>query len=399
MIQRKEYLDKLIGFKDKQLIKVVTGIRRCGKSTLFELFQEYLLQNNVSKEQIISINFEDVNYEDLTNHKELYKYLSEKLIPDKMNYIFLDEVQNVEQFQKTVDSLYIKKNIDLYITGSNAYFLSGELATLLSGRYVEIKMLPLSFKEYLSAFEDQTDLSRKFSSYLSNGSFPYTLELNNDKKLINNYLSGIYNTVILKDVVARKKISDVSILESIVKFMFDNVGNITSSKKISDTMTSAGRKISSPTVENYLSALIDSFILYKVNRYDITGKQYLKTAEKYYVVDLGLKHFLLGTKKQNLGHNLENVVYLELLRRGYEIYIGKIGVNEVDFIAIKDGITEYYQVSQTVLAEETLERELKPLNSIKDHNQKFLITMDDVPLVTHNGIKQINIIDWLLEYN
>lgn len=399
MIQRKEYLDKLIGFKDKQLIKVVTGIRRCGKSTLFELFQDYLLQNNVSKEQIISINFEDVNYEDLTNHKELYKYLSEKLIPNKMNYIFLDEVQNVEQFQKTVDSLYIKKNVDLYITGSNAYFLSGELATLLSGRYVEIKMLPLSFKEYLSAFEDKTDLTRKFSTYLSNGSFPYTLELNNDKKLINDYLSGIYNTVILKDVVARKKISDVSILESIVKFMFDNVGNITSSKKISDTMTSAGRKISSPTVENYLSALIDSFILYKVNRYDITGKQYLKTAEKYYVVDLGLKQFLLGTKKQNLGHNLENVVYLELLRRGYEIYIGKIGVNEVDFIAIRDGITEYYQVSQTVLAEETLERELKPLNSIKDHNQKFLITMDDVPLATHNGIKQINIIDWLLEYN
>ena len=397
MIERKEYLDKLIGFKDKQLIKVVTGIRRCGKSTLFELFRNYLLKNGVTKEQITSINFEDADFEELTDYKKLYKFLSDKLIEDKKNYIFLDEIQNVREFQKAVDSLYIKKNVDLYITGSNAYFLSGELATLLSGRYVEIKMLPLSFKEYLSAFEDKTDLTRKFRMYLENGSFPYILQLDNDKKLINDYLEGIYNTVILKDVVTRKNIKDVTVLESIVKFMFDNVGNNASVKKISDTMTSYGRKVSSPTVESYLSGLIDSFILYKVNRFDISGKQYLKTAEKYYVVDLGLKQFLLGTKRQNLGHNLENIVYLELLRRGYEIYVGKIGVNEVDFIAIKNGITEYYQVSQTVMAEETLERELKPLNSIKDHNQKFLITTDEVPLTTHNGIKQINIIDWLLE--
>ncbi len=397
MIERKEYLDKLIGFKDKQLIKVVTGIRRCGKSTLFELFRNYLLKNGVTKEQITSINFEDADFEELTDYKKLYKFLSDKLIEDKKNYIFLDEIQNVREFQKAVDSLYIKKNVDLYITGSNAYFLSGELATLLSGRYVEIKMLPLSFKEYLSAFEDKTDLTRKFRMYLENGSFPYILQLDNDKKLINDYLEGIYNTVILKDVVTRKNIKDVTVLESIVKFMFDNVGNNASVKKISDTMTSYGRKVSSPTVESYLSGLIDSFILYKANRFDISGKQYLKTAEKYYVVDLGLKQFLLGTKRQNLGHNLENIVYLELLRRGYEIYVGKIGVNEVDFIAIKNGITEYYQVSQTVMAEETLERELKPLNSIKDHNQKFLITTDEVPLTTHNGIKQINIIDWLLE--
>lgn len=396
MIERKEYLDKLIGFKDKQLIKVVTGIRRCGKSTLFELFRNYLLKNGVTNEQIISINFEDADFEELTDYRKLYKFLSDKLIEDKKNYIFLDEIQNVREFQKAVDSLYIKKNVDLYITGSNAYFLSGELATLLSGRYVEIKMLPLSFKEYLSAFEDKTDLTRKFKMYLENGSFPYILQLDNDKKLINDYLEGIYNTVILKDVVTRKNIKDVAVLESIVKFMFDNVGNNASVKKISDTMTSYGRKVTSPTVESYLSGLIDSFILYKVNRFDISGKQYLKTAEKYYVVDLGLKQFLLGTKRQNLGHNLENIVYLELLRRGYEIYVGKIGVNEVDFIAIKNGITEYYQVSQTVMAEETLERELKPLNSIKDHNQKFLITTDEVPLTTHNGIKQINIIDWLL---
>lgn len=396
MIVREEYLEKLIGFKDMQLIKVVTGVRRCGKSTLFEIFQDYLLKNGINKKQIISINFEDADFEELTDYKKLYKYLSDKLIKDKMNYIFLDEIQNVPEFQKAVDSLYIKKNVDLYITGSNAYFLSGELATLLSGRYVEIKMLPLSFREFLSAFEDRTDLARKFRKYVENGSFPYVLNLNNDKKLINDYLSGIYNTVILKDVVARKNISDVSVLESIVKFMFDNVGNRTSAKKISDTMISYGRKITSPTVENYLSALINSFIFYRANRYDVVGKQYLKTGEKYYAVDLGLKYFLLGAKKQDLGHNLENIIYLELLRRDYEVYTGKVGVNEVDFIAIQGGIREYYQVAQTVQAEETLARELKPLYSIKDHYQKFLITMDEQPLTTHEGIKQINAIDWLL---
>lgn len=397
MLQRQEYLDKLIGFKDKQLIKVITGVRRCGKSTLFELFQDYLSKNNVDKTQIININFEDVDFEELTDYKKLHEYINSKLIKDKMNYIFLDEIQNVPSFQKAVDSLYIKKNVDLYITGSNAYFLSGELATLLSGRYVEIKMLPLSFKEFLSSFEDKTDLARKFRMYLENGSFPYVLELNNDKKLIGDYLNGIYNTVVLKDVVARKKITDLSMLESIIKFMFDNVGNSTSAKKISDTMTSYGRKITSPTVENYLSALTNSFIFYRVNRYDVVGKQYLKTGEKYYAVDLGLKYFLLGAKKQDLGHNLENIVYLELLRRGYDAYIGKVGVNEVDFIAIKDGIREYYQVAQTVQAEETLARELKSLESIKDHYQKFLITMDEQPLTSHEGIKQINAIDWLLE--
>src|SRR5574344_1682996 len=397
MLQRQEYLDKLIGFKDKQLIKVITGVRRCGKSTLFELFQDYLFKNNVDKTQVININFEDVDFEELTDYKKLHEYINSKLIKDKMNYIFLDEIQNVPSFQKAVDSLYIKKNVDLYITGSNAYFLSGELATLLSGRYVEIKMLPLSFKEFLSSFEDKTDLARKFRMYLENGYFQYDLELNNDKKLIGDYLNGIYNTVVLKDVVARKKITDLSMLESIIKFMFDNVGNSTSAKKISDTMTSYGRKITSPTVENYLSALTNSFIFYRVNRYDVVGKQYLKTGEKYYAVDLGLKYFLLGAKKQDLGHNLENIVYLELLRRGYDAYIGKVGVNEVDFIAIKDGIREYYQVAQTVQAEETLARELKSLESIKDHYQKFLITMDEQHLTSHEGIKQINAIDWLLE--
>lgn len=397
MIERKEYLNTLIDFKDKHIIKVLTGIRRCGKSTLFILFQNYLLNNEVTKEQIISINFEDIDYEELLDYKALYKYIKERLIPNKMNYIFLDEIQNVANYQKAVDSLFLKDNIDLYLTGSNAYLLSGEIATLLSGRYIEIQMLPLSFKEYVSYFNDKTDLARKYTDYLINSSFPYTLELNGIKKNIREYLGGIYSTVVLKDIIARKNINDVFMLESIIRFMFHNIGNLCSIKKIADTMTSDGRKITSPTVENYLSALVDSYILYKVRRYDIKGKQYLKTGEKYYVVDIGLRYYLLGTKKVDMGHILENIIYLELLRRGYEIYIGKVGSTEVDFIAINDEGIEYYQVALTVHDEKTLERELYPLNSISDHNPKYLLTLDNDPITSHNGIKQINAIDWLLK--
>lgn len=397
MIERKEYLNTLIDFKDKHIIKVLTGIRRCGKSTLFILFQNYLLNNEVTKEQIISINFEDIDYEELLDYKALYKYIKERLIPNKMNYIFLDEIQNVANYQKAVDSLFLKDNIDLYLTGSNAYLLSGEIATLLSGRYIEIQMLPLSFKEYVSYFNDKTDLARKYTDYLINSSFPYTLELNGLKKNIREYLGGIYSNVVLKDIIARKNINDVFMLESIIRFMFDNIGNLCSIKKIADTMTSDGRKITSPTVENYLSALVDSYILYKVRRYDIKGKQYLKTGEKYYVVDIGLRYYLLGTKKVDMGHILENIIYLELLRRGYEIYIGKVGSTEVDFIAINDEGIEYYQVALTVHDEKTLERELYPLNSISDHNPKYLLTLDNDPITSHNGIKQINAIDWLLK--
>lgn len=395
MIKRDEYLQKLISFKDKELIKVVTGIRRCGKSTLFKLFQEYLLNNEVEQDQIININFEDLDYEYITDYRILYDFIKTKLNPNKKNYIFLDEIQHVENFEKAVDSLYINKNIDLYITGSNAFFLSGELATLLSGRYVEIKMLPLSFKEYSSALPDNISIDRKFSMYTEEGGFPYLLNIPGETDKI-DYLKGIYNTIVLKDIVTRIKVSDVSMLESIVKFMFDNVGNSTSAKKISDTLTSYGRKITAPTVEKYLSALVDSFILYKVNRYDISGKQHLKTAEKYYVTDLGLQRFLLNKNKLNLGHNIENIVFLELIRRGYKVYIGKIGSLEVDFIAEGFGYTNYYQVAQTVKDEETLSRELKPLNSIKDHNPKYLLTNDLTPETSHNGIRQINLINWLL---
>ena len=396
MIKRDEYLQRLIGFKDKQLIKVITGIRRCGKSTLLKIFQDYLLQNGTEENQIITINFENPDFDELKDYKTLYNYLKSKLIPDKKNYILLDEIQNVTDYQKAIDGLYILDNVDLYITGSNAYFMSGELATLLSGRYVEIQMLPLSFKEYVSAFPDKNDLPSLYRQYIENSSFPYVTALNGDKEQIKLYLSGIYNTVILKDVISRKNIFDVSVLESIVKFMFDNIGNITTPKKISDTMTSKGRKISNHTVENYLSALTESFILYKAGRYDIKGKQYLETQEKYYLVDIGLRYFLLGAKYVDMGHVLENIVYLELIRRGFKVFIGKINSSEVDFVAEKNGETVYYQVSQTVMDKSTLDRELAPLKNIKDHYPKYLITMDNIPDVSHNGIKQLYALDWLL---
>lgn len=397
MIERNIYLEKLINFKDKNLIKVITGIRRCGKSTLLELFQKYLLKSGTNKSQIISINFEDPDNDELTDYKKLYEFIKSKLVKNKQTYIFLDEIQNVKDYQKAIDGLYIKKNVDIYITGSNAYFMSSELATLLSGRYIEIEMLPLSFKEYLSYFSKNIDIVSKYRNYIENSSFPYVLQLEENKEQIRTYLSGIYNTVILKDVVSRNKISDVVSLENIVKFVFDNIGNPTSAKKISDTMTSYGKKISNHTVDSYLNALVNSLIIYKANRYDVKGKQYLETNGKYYLADVGLRYYLLGTKYVDFGHILENIVFLELIRRGYEVFVGKVDNQEVDFVTIKDGNIEYYQVSQTVTEKTTLDRELKPLNSIKDHNPKYLLTMDNVPNVSHNGIKQLYILDWLLQ--
>jgi len=398
VIKRQEYLNCLINFREKQLIKVVTGIRRCGKSTLFELYQDYLKSNGVAVEQIISVNLEDGEYADIETSKQLYEYVQERLLSNKQMYVFLDEVQRVSEFQKAVDSLYVKKNCDVYITGSNAFLLSGELATLLSGRYVEIKMLPLSFKEYISVFPVNTNIDRLYADYIQNSSFPYALELKRpkDRRL---YLQGIYDTIVLKDIVARRRFPDVEMLQSVVRFMFHNIGSLCSTKKIADTMTSAGRKISVHTVESYLSALTDSFILYKIGRYDIKGKQHLKTGDKYYAADIGLRYALLGTTKADLGHILENIVFLELLRRGYEIYIGKVGQTEVDFIAIGDEGEEYYQVAYTVVDADgqSLKRELAPLEAINDHNPKYLLTMDHTPLTSHNGIKQVNVLDWLLK--
>ena len=397
LIKRPVYMEQLISFREKQLIKVVTGIRRCGKSTLFDLYCEYLRKDGVGEDQIIRINLEDPEYFEIQDYKQLYDLVNGRLSPDKMNYIFIDEVQTVPDFQKAVDGLLLKPTCDVYITGSNAYMLSGELATLLSGRYVEIKMLPLSFKEYISASEDDTDLQMKYQRYIQNGSFPYILQLSR-RRDIRAYLEGIYTSIVLKDVVARHHISDAGMLDSVIRFMFDNIGNLCSATRIANTMTSNGRKISAPTVENYLSALVDSFVLYKVGRYDVKGKQYLTTGSKYYLSDIGLRYYLLGSRRVDLGHIMENVVYLELLRRGYEIHIGKVGSAEVDFVAIGDEGEEYYQVAYTVIDADgkTLARELAPLESIKDHNPKYLITMDFVPMTSHNGIKQINALEWLL---
>lgn len=313
-----------------------------------------------------------------------------------VSYLTRAEVQQVERFQEAVDWLYAKKNVDLYITGSNAYLLSGELATLLSGRYVEIKMLPLSFKEYVSAFPDNMNYGQLYVNYLTNSSFPGTLELVN-KQDIRAYLEGIYNTILMKDILLRKKISDASVLSNIIQFMFDNIGNLCSSTKIANALTSAGKKTSVPTIENYLSALTDSYILYRTSRYDVKGKQYLSIGYKYYVADIGLRYFLLGTKQVDMGHILENIVYLELLRRGNEVYVGKVGNAEVDFVALNEEGVTYYQVSQSVLEEQTLKRELASLDAIKDHNPKYLLTMDYTPLTSYNGIKQMNVLDWLLK--
>ncbi len=395
MIRRDEYLNELRSFKDKQLIKVVSGIRRCGKSTLFELFIDELINSGISERQIISLNFESAEFYSVKNYEDLYRTVAERLQNDVKNYVFLDEVQRVADFQKACDSLYLMKNVDLYITGSNAMLLSGELATLLSGRYIEIKMLPLSFKEYISAVGN-TDISRKYRDYITNSSFPYTLELNS-KKDIYTYLDGIYSSIILKDIVSRKKINDIPMLENIIRFMFDNIGNITSATKIANTLTSAGYSASVHTVNSYLSALCESFVLYRAGRYDVKGKQYLKAGEKFYIADIGLRYYLLGSKPADQGHILENVVYLELLRRGCEVYVGKTDSAEIDFIASDSEKTEYYQVALTVRDPNTLERELAPLNAVSDHNPKYLLTLDDDPPCSHNGIRQINALDWLLE--
>ena len=397
-IDRKEYLDFLVKSKDRQIIKVVSGVRRCGKSTLFEIYKDFLLENGVEKNQIISINFEDMDYEELTDYKKLYEYIKSKMIGDKKNYIFLDEIQHVDKFEKVVDSLFIKENTDLYITGSNAYFMSSELATLLSGRYIELKMLPLSFKEYYQAKLEYEKMEQKenrtlktliqyYNEYIVNSSFPYTLQLDSD----------LYNSVLLKDIVARLKISDVMRLESVVKYIFDNIGNLTSLSKIGNTLTSMGRKTDAKTIEKYIRGLTDSLLVHEVSRYNIKGKEFLSTLSKYYVADLGLRQMILGNRNIDMGHILENIIYLELLRRKGNVYVGQFDKNEIDFVIVNSNEIEYYQVALTVLDENTLKRELDAFKNIKDNYPKYLITLDDVIVNTdYDGIKVVNALEWLL---
>ena len=398
MIQRIEYLDNLKALKDKQVIKVIAGVRRCGKSTLFELYIDYLRKMGTADSQIISINLEDLENADLLDYKALYNHIKDKLVPDKMNYIFIDEVQKCVGFEKAVDSLFIKKNCDVYITGSNAYLLSGELATLLSGRYIRIDMLPFSFKEYYEATKESGKSKQElFDAYLRYGSFPYVAYLENDEKIISQYIEGVYNTILIKDVATREKINDITVLENILKTVASSIGSPISTKKISDTLVSSGRKISPNTVESYLRALTDSYILYNAARYDIKGRQFLKTLGKYYFVDTGIRNHIISQSAKDLGHLLENVVYLELLRRKNRVNIGKLAEKEVDFVATNMNEVEYYQVCASVLDEKTLERELAPLKEIKDNYPKILLTLDDIGNgANYEGIRQINVIDWLL---
>ena len=398
LIQREQYLDFLRRHKDQDVIKVVSGVRRCGKSTLFELFKQELLDSGVKPNQIISINFEDLEYEPLQEYHALHEYIVERLIPDASVYVFLDEVQHVPQFEKVVGSLFIKPNVDIYITGSNAYFMSSDIATLLTGRYVQVEMLPLSFKEFHSAYSQQNLSDMEiYNLYIEHSSFPRLVRVEDDES-IDEYLESILNTVVLKDIVTRLKITDVPLLLDIIKYLLANIGSLINPTKIANTLTSYGRKTDNKTVEKYLQGLKDGLLIYEVDRFDVKGKALLQRNAKYYVVDSAFRKFLLSRTDSDRGHILENIVYLELIRRGYRVYVGHLQNGEIDFVAKKPHRLEYYQVSYTVMEDTTLRRELSPLEQLDDNYPKYLLTMDVLHKTdNHNGIEQKNVLDWLLE--
>ena len=398
MVKRVEYFERLLKFKDKGLIKVITGVRRCGKSTLLLMYKDYLLENGISEDHIIFINFEDLDNEELTNYKALYDFINALIKDDKKYYIILDEIQNVNKFQKTIDSLYLKTNVDIYITGSNAYMLSSEIATLISGRYVQIEMLPLSYKEYREGMKENNK-EANLMSYIENTSFPQVIQFANDKELIKEYVESLFNTIVVKDILNRNKISDIIVFKSILRFIIDNIGSTISSKKISNTLTSDGRKVDAKTVEKYINAMIESYILYQVKRYDIKGKQYLKSQEKYYIVDVGFKYSLVPNSRLDLGHIIENIVYLELIRRGYKVYIGKTNEYEIDFMAQKGDEIKYIQVTASIRNSETYDREIRPFKSIDDNYEKIILTLDDNLDENDNGVKIRNVERWLLGDN
>lgn len=405
MVQREEYLQKLILWRDEQVIKVVTGIRRCGKSTLLAQFQAYLKDDGVEDRQIVSLNFEELENEELLDYRTLYQALTARLCPDKTTYIFLDEVQKVPEFEKVVDSLYVKDRVDLYITGSNSYMLSGELATLLSGRYVELSILPLSFREYCQ-LQPSGEKDALFAAFLQDGGFPYIASMNRSKEKVDMYLEGIYNTIIIKDIEERqrrrdtdpnrRKVTDIALLKAIAKFLAGSVGNPISVKGIADYITSTGRKVSQNTVADYIEVLSEAFVFYPAERFDVIGKQLMKMNQKLYIVDLGIRRYLLSRRDYDLGFSLENVVYLELLRRGYGVNVGRIGNTEVDFVAKKDDRYHYFQVTATMLDPATFEREITPLRNIRDNYPKTILTLDRMTLGNYDGIEAVNAVDWLL---
>ena len=380
MVRRTEYLQKLLSWKDEQVIKVVTGIRRCGKSTLLKQYQALLRDQGVGEEQILSINFEELEYEPLLEYHALYDYVKAHLCPDKMTYIFLDEVQKVEGFQKVVDSLYVKENTDLYITGSNAYLLSGDLATLLTGRYVELSMLPLSFNEYCTITGVQGEAA--FADYLKYGGLPYVKDIEDRQSR-------------KESDPDKRKVTDITLLKTIARYLASVIGSQVSVKSVADYLTSNGRKVSPNTVDDYMEALSESFIFYPVERFDIVGKQLLKTNQKWYMVDLGLRGHILPRRSYDLGFSLENIVYFELRRRGFQVNIGKIGNGEVDFVAQKNSVITYVQVTADMTAQETFEREMRPLRTIRDNYRKVVLTLDRFTPGNYEGIDVIPAIDWL----
>jgi len=405
MIERKEYLEQLEFWKNKDIIKVITGIRRCGKSTLLKLYQERLISQEIMSDQIISINFEDMDFENLLDYRELYKYIKDRMIPDKDMYIFLDEIQKVDKYENVVDSLFIKDNIDIYITGSSSYLFSGQLTTNLRGRYIEISMLPLSFKEYYSLFNGNKNIA--FQEYMKTGGFPYIHHLLNATDQIDMYIEGIYNTVLLKDIEERltrkeklttnSRVSDVALLKSISKYLASVAGSPVSIRSIANYLISNERKVSPNTVSDYINALCESYLYYPVELMDISGKELLKSNKKYYIVDLGIRNYVLPKKRYDLGFSIENIVYFELMRRGYDVYIGKgLKHTEVDFIAKKNNEYTYFQVTASMVEESTFQREMKPLENIKDNYDKIILTLDEYTIGNYNGIKVINVIDWLL---
>lgn len=404
MVMRTEYLNQLRSWKDEDVIKVVTGLRRCGKSTLLKQYRDMLLEEGIAEEQIIHINFEELEYEELTNYRTLYVYLKEHIDVSRKNYIFLDEVQMVDSYEKVVDSLYVKPYVDMYITGSNSYMLSSDLATLLSGRYVEIKMLPLSFREFCDITETQGDAA--FAEYIKVGGLPYVATMGKQEK-ISTYIEGIYNTVIVNDIEERqrrresdagkRKVTDIALLKAIAKYLASVIGSPVSIKSITDYLTSSGRKVSPNTVDDYVDALVEAFIFYEAERFDIVGKELLKANRKFYIVDLGVRNHILPRRKYDLGFSVENIVYFELLRRGYSVNVGKVGSTEVDFVARKNDDVIYYQVTADMTAEETFDREMRPLKQIKDNYEKVVLTLDKFTAGNYEGIKVIHVLDWLMQ--
>ena len=401
MINRPIYLNKLISFKDHESIKVITGIRRCGKSSILTLFAEHLKSTGVDNNNILQINFEDLQYGNMT-YLELNNFIKNKLASTQGKlYILLDEIQKINKWELTVNSLRLDNRTDIYITGSNAYMLSSQLSTYLSGRYVEIKMQPLSFKEFLDFYpNNDINIEAKFNAYLKYGGMPGLTVFNFNESQIIQTLDGIFSTVLTKDIIEQADVRDPALIKKITKFLADNIGNNISINKIKNTLVSQNaisKGIKAGTIDNYIMLLENAFVFYNVNRYDIKGKEYLKTQGKYYMVDTGLRNYFIGFRGEDRGHLIENVVYLELLHRGYNVSIGKINNNEVDFIATKFNEKLYIQVTDSLLEDSTRVREFTSLKAINDNFEKIILTLDSLFVNTNDeGIKVLNLIDWLV---